>query len=224
MLQVVCLEMTVHIVDGVNNRLVVGGITIGPFTAPVASDPGSNYITPAKMAQVDGSLHVLGVPRVGDDASGGYYSVFEKGIRIIGEMRNVGLTRGTLSSNFMPSSNSSTGVTDLRMNYEYDADGAPSVALFGSGHWYMYQPATDCTTNLTGLSEYNDYTTVVTLTIYQASTPVLPPLQIDGVAINISWQYGVVPTVSPAQYNVIQYQCMRLGSAWFVLGHMGIYS
>jgi hypothetical protein len=212
------------IVDGVNNRLVVGGITIGPFTAPVASDPGSNYITPAKMAQVDGSLHVLGVPRVGDDASGGYYSVFEKGIRIIGEMRNIGLTRGALSSNFMPRIFNSTGVTDLRMNYEYDADGAPSLALVGSGQWYMYQPATDCTTNLTGLSEYNEYTTVVTLTIYQASTPVLPPLQIDGVAINISWQYGVVPTVAPAQFNVIQYQCMRLADGWYVLGHMGIYS
>jgi hypothetical protein len=110
------------------------------------------------------------------------------------------------------------------MNYEYDADGAPSLALLGSGHWYMYQPATDCTTNLTGLSEYNEYTTVVTLTIYQASTPVLPPLQIDGVAINISWQYGVVPTVAPAQFNVIQYQCMRLADGWYVLGHMGIYS
>jgi len=212
------------IVDGVNNRLVVGGITIGPFTAPVASDPGSNYITPAKMAQVDGSLHVLGVPRVGDDESGGYYSVFEKGIRVIGEMRNVGLHRETLSSNYMPSSNFPTGVTDLRMNYEYDADGAPSAALLGSGHWYMYQPATDCTTNLTGLSEYNDYTTVVTIGIYQASTPVLPPLQIDGVAITIAWQYGVVPTVSPAQYNVIQYQCMRLANSWYVLGHMGVYA
>ena len=212
------------IVDGVNNRLVVGGITIGPFTAPVASDPGSYYITPAKMAQVDGSLHVLGVPRVGDDESGGYYSVFEKGIRVIGEMRNVGLHRETLSSNYMPSSNFPTGVTDLRMNYEYDADGAPSAALLGSGHWYMYQPATDCTTNLTGLSEYNDYTTVVTIGIYQASTPVLPPLQIDGVAITIAWQYGVVPTVSPAQYNVIQYQCMRLANSWYVLGHMGVYA
>ena len=212
------------IVDGVNNRLVVGGITIGPFTAPVASDPGSNYITPAKMAQVDGSLHVLGVPRVGDDESGGYYSVFEKGIRVIGEMRNVGLHRETLSSNYMPSSNFPTGVTELRMNYEYDADGAPSAALLGSGHWYMYQPATDCTTNLTGLSEYNDYTTVVTIGIYQASTPVLPPLQIDGVAITIAWQYGVVPTVSPAQYNVIQYQCMRLANSWYVLGHMGVYA
>ena len=176
------------------------------------------------MSQVDGSLHVLGVPRVGDDASGGYYSVFEKGIRIIGEMRNIGLTRGALSSNFMPRIFNSTGVTDLRMNYEYDADGAPSLALVGSGQWYMYQPATDCTTNLTGLSEYNEYTTVVTLTIYQASTPVLPPLQIDGVAINISWQYGVVPTVAPAQFNVIQYQCMRLADGWYVLGHMGIYS
>ena len=110
------------------------------------------------------------------------------------------------------------------MNYEYDADGAPSAALLGSGHWYMYQPATDCTTNLTGLSEYNDYTTVVTIGIYQASTPVLPPLQIDGVAITIAWQYGVVPTVSPAQYNVIQYQCMRLANNWYVLGHMGVYA
>jgi hypothetical protein len=33
-----------------------------------------------------------------------------------------------------------------------------------------------------------------------------------------------VPTVAPAQFNVIQYQCMRLADGWYVLGHMGIYS
>lgn len=119
----------------------------------------------------------------------------------------------------MPSSNYPTGVTALRMNYE--STGSDSTV--GSGTWYMYQPATDVTTNITGLSEFNNYTTIVNITIYQGSTAVLPPLQIDGVATAIAWEFNVIPTPTPSSYTVIEYKIMRLNDGWYVLGHMGLY-
>jgi hypothetical protein len=147
--------------------------------------------------------------------SGGYYSTFDKGIRVLGELRVAGLFRSSLSTNFMPSSNFPTGVTALKMNYEF--------AAAGSGTWYMYQPAVGVTTNLTGLSEFNDYTTTVNITIYQGSTAVLPPLQIDGVATGIAWEFNVIPTPTPSSYTVIEYKIMRINDNWYVLGHMGLY-
>jgi hypothetical protein len=203
------------IVDAGYGRLAVGGITIGPFTAPVATDPTESYVQPANMAQVNGSLHVLGGPSGVSGGSGGYYSTFDKGIRVLGELRAAGLFRSSLSTNFMPSSNFPTGVTALKMNYESSAP--------GSGTWYMYQPAVGVTTNLTGLSEFNDYTTTVNITIYQGSTAVLPPLQIDGVSTGIAWEFNVIPTPTPSSYTVIEYKIMRIANNWYVLGHMGLY-
>ena len=203
------------IVDAGYGRLAVGGITIGPFTAPVATDPTESYVQPANMAQVNGSLHVLGGPSGVSGGSGGYYSTFDKGIRVLGELRVAGLFRSSLSTNFMPSSNFPTGVTALKMNYEF--------AAAGSGTWYMYQPAVGVTTNLTGLSEFNDYTTTVNITIYQGSTAVLPPLQIDGVSTGIAWEFNVIPTPTPSSYTVIEYKIMRISNNWYVLGHMGLY-
>jgi hypothetical protein len=70
----------------------------------------------------------------------------------------------------------------------------------------------------------NNYQTIITLNIVQGSTAVVPGLTISGAATNVQWQYGVVPTGSPNDWNVIQYQIMRINDLWFITGQMGVYS
>ena len=190
------------IVDAVNNSVIVNGVEM---TGPGAYN---------NMIKIEGALQVEGGGGAVNSEAEGYYSKFKKGVSVDGD---VYLNRKTTIRAYhqsMPTLVSPTGTVDL----------AISGGVSSSSTWYLYQPAVGCVTNLINLELYNNYQVVVTLQIYQGSTPVLPALQVAGVPVTtIRWQYGVVPTPAPG-WNVIQYQMMMTGSTMFVTGQLGIYS
>jgi len=190
------------IVDAVNNSVIVNGVEM--------TGPGEFN----NMIKIEGALQVMGGGGAVNSQAEGYYSKFEKGLGVDGDVYLNRKTNVKAVHQTMPTLVSPTGTVDL----EISGGVAPSTT------WYIYQPAVGCVTNLTNLELFNGYQVVVTLQIYQGSTPVLPAIQIAGVPFTtIRWQYGVVPTPAPG-WNVIQYQMMMTGSTMFVTGQLGVYS
>jgi hypothetical protein len=191
------------IVDGVNNSVIVNGVEM--------TGPGDYN----NMIKIEGALQVEGGGGAVNSEAEGYYSKFKKGVSIDGD---VYLNRKTYIRAYhqsMPTLVSPTGTVDL----------AISGGVSSSSTWYLYQPAVGCVTNLINLELYNNYQVVVTLNIYQGSTAVLPALQVAGVLqTSIQWQYGVVPTPAPNDWNVIQYQMMMTGGTMFITAQLGVYS
>ena len=191
------------IVDAVNNSVIVNGVEM---TGPGAYN---------NMIKIEGALQVEGGGGAVNSEAEGYYSKFKKGVSVDGD---VYLNRKTTIRAYhqsMPTLVSPTGTVDL----------AISGGVSSSTTWYLYQPAVGCVTNLTSLELYNNYQVVVTLNMYQGSTAVLPALQVAGVLqTSIQWQYGVVPTPAPNDWNVIQYQLMMTGGTMFITAQLGVYS
>ena len=191
------------IVDAVNNSVIVNGVEM---TGPGAYN---------NMIKIEGALQVEGGGGAVNSEAEGFYSKFKKGVSVDGD---VYLNRKTTIRAYhqsMPTLVSPTGTVDL----------AISGGVSSSTTWYLYQPAVGCVTNLTSLELYNNYQVVVTLNMYQGSTAVLPALQVAGVLqTSIQWQYGVVPTPAPNDWNVIQYQLMMTGGTMFITAQLGVYS
>ena len=191
------------IVDAVNNSVIVNGVEM---TGPGAYN---------NMIKIEGALQVEGGGGAVNSEAEGYYSKFKKGVSVDGD---VYLNRKTTIRAYhqsMPTLVSPTGTVDL----------AISGGVSSSSTWYLYQPAVGCVTNLINLELYNNSQIVVTLNMYQGSTAVLPALQVAGVLqTSIQWQYGVVPTPAPNDWNVIQYQLMMTGGTMFITAQLGVYS
>ena len=188
------------IVDAVNNSVIVNGIAM--------TGPGDHN----NMIRIDGAIEVTGG---GSTLADGYYSRFKLGLSVDGDLyanRKL-VTKSTTTR--VTTLNSPTGTVDLSINSSITA---------ASDTWYLYQPAVGCVTNLIDFEIADNYQEVITINIFQGSTAVVPGLTIAGAATNIQWQYGVVPTGSPNDWNVIQYQIMKLGGTLFITGQMGVYS
>ena len=189
------------IVDAVNNSVIVNNIEI--------TGPGDYN----NMIRIDGGLQVEGG---GSTLADGYYSRFKKGLSVDGSFYSNRTTVTVSTEQKMPWVDAATGTIDLSVN------GAGSDS---SDTWYLRQPATDCVTNFMNFFLGESYQAVITLNILQGSTAVLPPLQIMGVLqTSIQWQYGVVPTPAPNDWNVIQYQLMMTGGTMFITAQLGVYS
>jgi hypothetical protein len=188
------------IVDAVNNSVIVNNIEM----TGAATEFNNSF-------RINGAIEVLGGGGAVNTLAEGYYSKFYKGVIVNGDNFFNRRTHITSSSSKMPFLSSPTGSTDLNCANDGDV-------------FYMYQPATDCVANLLYLGSSNNYQTIITLNILQGSTAVVPGLTISGAATNVQWQYGVVPTGSPNDWNVIQYQIMRINDLWFITGQMGVYS
>ena len=188
------------IVDAVNNSVIVNNIEM----TGAATEFNNTF-------RINGAIEVLGGGGAVNTLADGYYSKFYKGVIVNGDNFFNRRTHFKSTSSAMPFLSSPTGSTDLNCANDGDV-------------FYMYQPATDCVANLLYLGSSNNYQTIITLNILQGSTAVVPGLTISGAATNVQWQYGVVPTGSPNDWNVIQYQIMRINDLWFITGQMGVYS
>jgi len=164
--------------------------------------------------KIDGAIEVLGGGGAVNEIGQGYYSIFKKGIIADGDVYFNRSLHTKAHAKKLITYNDPTGV--IALNF-YQAD-----------TFYLYRPATDCITNIVapnGAGNWEDFNQfVVTINIFQGSTAALPAFTIDGVAPTIQWQYGAVPTPSPNDWNVIQYQMLRLNAAWYVTAQLGIYN
>jgi len=188
------------IVDAVNNSVIVNNVEM----TGAATEFNNTF-------RINGAIEVLGGGGSVNTLADGYYSKFYKGVIVNGDNFFNRRTHITSSSSKMPFLTSPSGSTDLD-------------CANGGDVFYMYQPATDCVANLLYLNALNNYQQIITLNILQGSTAVVPGLTISGSATNVQWQYGVVPTGSPTDWNVIQYQVMRINDLWYITGQMGVYS
>jgi hypothetical protein len=101
------------------------------------------------------------------------------------------------------------------------ATGVVAHSFLTATLWYHSSIAANFTANFTSVPTTNNRSLVFTLILAQGGTAYIPnAVQIDGVAQTINWLNSTVPVGTAGKKEIVSFTCLRVGSAWTVLGSL----